>query len=255
MAAMTCTACERDFASEVALLAHSETVHAKKIEKASAAAAGHKCEPCARTFTQERALFQHATALHGYDEAADRAALARVPVPYLLGTAPWEQGERRIVISIDRETGTRVLKDYETQYKQTDEASAVTHAAHQSNSHGSASSVSGLSCSACDRAFLSVRGLRDHAEAVHQDQALEATYDERRELVSNAIRTHLNPGLTYTRTYAWVSDMTDEFVVFQVEGEEHYRKASYTIAEDGVVTIGEGVHVRRRAVYETVGSA
>lgn len=255
MAAMTCTTCERDFASEVALHSHSETVHAKKIEKASQVD-GHRCEPCSRSFAQERALFQHAAALHGYDEAADRAALARVPVPYLLGTAPWEQGERRMIISIDRESGTRVLKDYETQYKQTDSASAITHAAHQNNSHGSSSSVSGLSCSACDRAFLSVRGLRDHAEAVHQDAdiALEATYDERRELVHAALRKSLNPGLSYSRVYAYVSDMTDDFFVYQVEGEEHYRKATYSISDDGVVTLGEGTPVRRRAVYETVGS-
>lgn len=278
-----CLSCERAFLSESALSQHEATVHGDSALKSSgskrkrhvngasdsAAHSGtekaepmHACEPCSRPFAGERSLFQHATAVHGYDEAEDRAksgSFAKPQAPYLLGTAPWEDGERRLVVVVDRETGTRVLKDYETQYKQTDNnsadsAAAITHAAHQNNSHGSSSTVSGLSCSACDRAFLSVRGLRDHAEAVHQDQALEATYDERRELVHAALRKSLNPGLSYNRVYAYISDMTDEFFVYQVESEEHYRKATYSIADDGVVTLGEGTPVRRRSVYETVGS-
>jgi hypothetical protein len=246
----------RSFATQEALTAHLGSVHQKKpTEMASLGV--HQCQPCVRSFTQERALFQHATAVHGYNEAEDRAksgSFAKVSATYMLGTVPWLDGERRKIIESDRETGVRVIKDYETLYKASDDS-----ASYQVQPHGSSSTVSGLSCSACDRAFLSVRGLRDHAEAVHQDEALEATYDERRELVQAALRTALNPAaspmLSYQRTvYCWISDMTDDFCIYQVEGEEHHRKATYSIADDGVVTLGEGVHVRRRAVYETVGS-
>lgn len=261
----TCEFCKgRSFATQEALTAHLGSVHQKKpVEKASVTS--HQCEPCSRAFTQERALFQHATAVHGYNESADRAAVALQRTSgILLGEQPWEFKDRRTVIERDRESGIRIIKDYETLYKATDDEKApptpsdVAAATVHASTHGSAATVHGLSCGSCERAFLTVRGLRDHAEAVHQDEALEATYDERRELVSSALRTSLNPTVHphhYSRhVWCYITDMSDDFVVYQVDGEEFHRKATYSIADDGVVTLGEGVHVRRRSVYETVGS-
>lgn len=271
-----CEPCARDFLSESALSQHRETVHgsdgaqhhyAKERKKAAGSSKAktkprvtgsdkaelsmHSCEPCSRPFAGERALFQHAAAVHNYDERADRANAGITGAPdYVLGLAPWEQGERRLIISKD-DSGLRILKEYDTLYS--DQAKASTH--QQSGNHGSATSVSGLSCNSCDRAFLTVRGLNDHASAVHQDEALEATYDERRELVANHIRKTINSANSYNRIYCYVIDMTDTFVVYQVEGMENSYQADYAISDDGVVTLGDASPVRRRTVYEPIGSA
>ena len=212
----------------------------------------HACDPCSRPFAGERSLFQHAAAVHGYDEATDRAGTVgtnpaggvRGAPDFLLGLAPWEEGDRRFTITYDRQTGVRTLKDFDAKYET---------ASHQSGTHGSSTSVSGLSCGVCTRSFHTVRALTDNAEAVH-DSALDATYEERQQLVSNALRKQINSANSYNRIYVWVSDMTDTFAVYQVEGMEDSHQVTYTISDDGVVTLGDHVAVRRRTVYEPIGS-
>lgn len=283
-----CEPCGREFLSESASSLHAKTVHGLDgaqhygSEYHKNAAAGkakvrtrrakpmndkadlmHSCEPCSRPFAGERSLFQHATAVHGYDEATDRAGTPGYnPVnnnrvtgapAFLLGLAPWEHAERRLVVEFDRKTGARTIKETVALYPESQVDIITEAASHQGNStHGSSTTVSGLSCGSCTRSFYSVRALTDHAGAVH-DSALEATYNEREQLVSKAIESMLNAGPSYSRVWSYVTDMTDEFVVYQVEGAEHPQQAPYSIAEDGEVTIGDSTSVRRRTVYETVG--
>jgi hypothetical protein len=110
----------------------------------------------------------------------------------------------------------------------------------------------------CDRAFLSVDQLEDHAEAVH-------TFGDVERLVSEAVREKFGRRGDYQANppipsiYCWVNDIATDWVVFTVEGgdtqiKETLYKAPYTVAEDGKVSIGTPVHVRRRTVYEVVGS-
>jgi hypothetical protein len=54
--------------------------------------------------------------------------------------------------------------------------------------------------------------------------------------------------------WAWVEDLTDEWVVFQLEngGNCSLQQAPYTMDDSGEVTIGDPVEVQRRTVYEAV---
>lgn len=110
----------------------------------------------------------------------------------------------------------------------------------------------------CDRPFIGMSRLRDHAEAVH-------TFSDTERLVSEAVREKYGRRGDYQANppipsiYCWVNDIATDWVVFTVEGgdtqiKETLYKASYTVGEDGSVTIGTPIHVRRRTVYEPVAS-
>lgn len=105
---------------------------------------------------------------------------------------------------------------------------------------------------ACDRKFLTIGPMFEHAEAVH-------TFDDVRQLVSEAVREsygrkgdyRANPPIP--SVFAWIADLAEDWVVFTVESDNDITlyKASYSIT-DGVVSLGQATEVRRRTVYEPV---
>lgn len=116
-----------------------------------------------------------------------------------------------------------------------------------------------LDLAECERTFLSVEKMLDHAEAVH-------TFSDVEELVRDAVRDKYNrdgnaqstPPVPYT--YAWCRDFATDWVVFEMnkggagrKEKSTLYKASYSIT-DGKVTLGEPVEVVRKTVYETVTS-
>lgn len=98
----------------------------------------------------------------------------------------------------------------------------------------------------CSRTFLDVASFNEHADSVH-------TYDEIRDAVSREVRENYSrpASLGQSSIYAWAEDLTDTWVVFNVEGQgtDQLWKADYTISEDGVVTLGEPAAVVRKVVY------
>jgi len=109
-----------------------------------------------------------------------------------------------------------------------------------------------IECPDCDRTFLHEDALFEHAEAVH-------TFDDIQRMVSEAVREKYYRRGDYKADppvesiYAWVSDLADDWVVFQVEkgGDSTLYKASYSII-DAAVTLGAPTEVVRRTVYEPV---
>lgn len=108
---------------------------------------------------------------------------------------------------------------------------------------------------ACERAFLSVDRMVEHAEAVH-------TFSDVERLVSEAVREKYGRRGDYRAQppipsiYCWTNDIASDWVVFTVEAgagqvSETLYKASYTIT-DNAVTLGDPVEVKRRTVYEPV---
>ena len=105
---------------------------------------------------------------------------------------------------------------------------------------------------ACERRFIDFDAMVEHAEAVH-------TFEDISRLVGEAVREKYYQRGDYRAVpavpsvYAWVNDLANDWVVFQVEkdGDSTLYKASYAIT-DGAVTLGEAVEVRRRTVYEPV---
>lgn len=81
------------------------------------------------------------------------------------------------------------------------------------------------------------------------------TYNDRREAVTNAIKAMYPATVSLTGTpsyvYCWVSDMDDTDVIYQAEigGKSSYYKASWSIDEDGIATIGEPIEVRSKTTY------
>lgn len=121
----------------------------------------------------------------------------------------------------------------------------------------SAGIVPCLDLAECERTFLSVEVMLDHAEAVH-------TFSDVEELVRDAVRDKYNrdgnsqavPPVPYV--YAWCRDFATDWVVFEMsEGGAGRKekstlfKASYSIT-DGQVTLGDPVEVVRKTVYEPV---
>jgi len=109
----------------------------------------------------------------------------------------------------------------------------------------------------CDRAFLEVDRMFDHAESVH-------TFSDIEELVRDAVRDKYNVDGDYRATppipsvYAYVRDLSTDWVVFQKndhspggKSKDTLYKASYSIT-DGKVTLGEPTEVVRKTVYEPV---
>ena len=102
---------------------------------------------------------------------------------------------------------------------------------------------------ACDRSFLTEEASFDHAQAVH-------TFDDIRRNVADALRDAYGRTSDYRAVprivgiYIYVTDIADDWVVFEREGTEtDLWRCSYTIV-DGVVTLGEPVKVVRRTVYD-----
>jgi hypothetical protein len=111
--------------------------------------------------------------------------------------------------------------------------------------------MSHLTCThaGCDRTFLDMALLQEHAESVH-------TYSDIERAVSVAVRaaygrerTPVSPSV-----FTWVNDLTDDWVVFSVEGDTTTKllKVGYSMDEAGVVTLGEAVEVQRKTVYVPV---
>lgn len=98
----------------------------------------------------------------------------------------------------------------------------------------------------CERAFLAHTHLVEHAEAVH-------TFSDTERLVADVVREKYGRrGEGVSSIWTWISDLSADWVVFTVEGDDMVLyKASYSIT-DGAVTLGEPVEVRRRTVYEPV---
>lgn len=103
-----------------------------------------------------------------------------------------------------------------------------------------AGAVEMISCQECDRKFLDVAAMHDHAEAVH-------TFSERRQLVSTAVRSVHGKD-------AYLVDVADDWLVFDTFSEEDggYKllKQSYSMTPNGDVTLsGEPVEVVRKVSY------
>lgn len=101
----------------------------------------------------------------------------------------------------------------------------------------------------CGRTFLDVATMADHADSVH-------TYDEIRAAVSKEVRTRFarEGALGVPSVYAWAVDLTDTWVVFEVEGANKTTlwQSDYTIDESGTVVLAEPVPVIRKTVYVPV---
>ena len=102
----------------------------------------------------------------------------------------------------------------------------------------------------CERAFLDPVTLQDHADAVH-------TFDDIERLVSEEVREVFAKRGDYEAkppvgaTWAWVRDLSTDWVVFVVEKDTDSKllKAPYSIL-DNEVTLGEAIEVVRKTVYE-----
>lgn len=98
----------------------------------------------------------------------------------------------------------------------------------------------------CQRRFLDVASLSDHADSVH-------TYDDIRDAVAREVREQYSRQgtLGQSSVYSWVVDLTDTWVVFEVEGQGSLKlwQADYTINEVGIASLGEPVEVVRKKVY------
>lgn len=103
----------------------------------------------------------------------------------------------------------------------------------------------------CDRSFLDVATLTEHAEAVH-------TFEDIRRMVAEVCRDKYGRRGDYEAdpivptVWVWIEDLADDWVVFMVEegNSSDLFKASYEISPEGVVTLGEPLQVRRRTVYD-----
>lgn len=106
----------------------------------------------------------------------------------------------------------------------------------------------------CSRQFVDEGGMLEHASAMH-------TFDDIRSLVQDAVRDKWAEKADYRAnpavpgTYVWVQDIAQDWLVFNKETDSgsDLWKVSYAIA-DNAVTFGEPVQVRRKTVYEPVGS-
>ncbi len=112
--------------------------------------------------------------------------------------------------------------------------------------------ISGAKCFApdCGREFRSQGQLQDHAEAVHTFEDIRRVLNEYvREKFGRSGDYHASP--IVPAIYTWVEDLAADWVVYTVEeaNETTLYKAAYAISDD-TVTLGEGVEVRRRTVYE-----
>ena len=74
--------------------------------------------------------------------------------------------------------------------------------------------------------------INDNKNFEGEGTKVELTYLQKRELLENALAKLFEE----EESYAWVCDFTDDYVIYEKNCQETF-KASYTIDEDGVVTI------------------
>lgn len=118
----------------------------------------------------------------------------------------------------------------------------------------------------CARLFINFDKMVDHADGPShlQEKTWERaeallTFDDTRKIVHEYIREKFGRTGTYQTTppipsiWTWIEDMAVDWVVYTVEeaNETTLFRASYSIT-DGSVTLGDGVEVRRRTVYDPV---
>lgn len=105
----------------------------------------------------------------------------------------------------------------------------------------------------CERAFLHVNAMFEHAETVH-------TFNDIQRLIHQALREKYHKRGDYDAsppipgTWVWTEDVAEDWVVFTVEAgsDTTMYKATYSISEDSQVTLSAPVEVVRRTVYEEV---
>lgn len=108
----------------------------------------------------------------------------------------------------------------------------------------------------CERAFLDVALLHEHAEAVH-------SFGDIRQILSQAVQEKFgrknDPQATPPKGGVWtcVVDLADDWVVFSASGDqrEYLLKATYTMDADDVVKFAAPQEVVRRTVYDVVKKA
>lgn len=260
-----CDSCERAFLSDEAYLQHAEAVHGDSArefsgtERKKAASSGAARSDGSFPI---KTVADLKNAIKAYGRAKDKAAakahiIKRAKALGATNLLPdgWlnEKAEAVKCDPCDREfLSERAMSQHQAAVHGEVERDL---AAHQPNGHVGSSHVASLGCDRCNRAFFSVQGLKDHASEVH-DKALDAnntTYSDKEQLVRKALQEKLT-GSAYSRVWCWIADMTDAWVVYSVEGSDNLQKATYTIADDNTVTIGDPETVRRATVYEKVGA-
>lgn len=106
------------------------------------------------------------------------------------------------------------------------------------------------------------------ADAEPDEKAADEAIESARELLEaefsasdkqTALRTALKDANPSSKRWYWVQDLFDTFFIYEDDGAEgagpmKLYKRTYVIAEDGKVTLGDPVEVRRKTVYEPVGT-
>jgi len=115
--------------------------------------------------------------------------------------------------------------------------------------------LTGIECPGedCGRRFFTDEAFIDHAEKVH-------TFSDIERLVGQELREKFGRRGDYEATppvssiWVWISDIADDWVVYQVEGgdNEGLFQIDYTIDQSDNVTFGDPVEVVRRTVYDPV---
>lgn len=82
----------------------------------------------------------------------------------------------------------------------------------------------------------------------------EMSHEDVRDILHHALRDDLQLG---DDAWFWVADVYDDRVIYKVDGGNGagYYQRSYTIADDGTVTLGDPIEVRRVTNWEPVQAA
>lgn len=80
------------------------------------------------------------------------------------------------------------------------------------------------------------------------------TYNDTQQLVSAALYDRVFPGGASDDNYLWIVDMTDDWAIYQCNWDGDYFQVTYSIDDNGAVTLGEPVVVQRVTAYEPVES-
>lgn len=136
-------------------------------------------------------------------------------------------------------------------------AGIKAHAIKRAGELGLASddaSITGIACPECPgRTFYSDQAFLDHAKVVH-------TYNDIQQMVGDRVRELYGREGDYRATppvaaiWTYISDMTDDWVVYCVDGpsESQLYQATYSIDDNNNVTLGDPVEVVRRTAYDPV---
>ena len=220
---------------------------------------------CERSFLSLDALSDHFAAVHGDDTARTFSAKERKKHAASQGAA-MKDGSFPIKNATDLKNAIRLVGNAKNP------AAAKAHVIKRAKALGLTKSLPAdwasnigkdfasteidwssclISCPGrnCQRMFIDVDALADHAEAVH-------TFDDIRQMVSEEVRDKYGRQGDYKAVppipsiYVWVSDLAQDWVVYTIDdGECTQYKASYSIT-DTQVTLGEPTEVVRRTVYD-----